>query len=185
MVSIEQLRTAVTPKRVTGLLAIVLVLGGWWEFLRPSVVGGSTTLVTVTGDSMEPGMHTGDLAVVRTGDDYAIGDVVAFRVPRGDGSRGGVVIHRIVDGDPVDGFRLRGDNNDFVDPWRPTADQIEGELVLHVPAAGRVIAAMKDPALAGAVFAALTVFLVLIGGDRGKSEDEQPEQTPARSGGST
>lgn len=46
----------------------------WYAVLGPSTLGGPTTLVQVTGESMEPGMHTGDLAVVRTADNYGDGD---------------------------------------------------------------------------------------------------------------
>lgn len=165
-------RRASARKRLAWVLVVVLLLGGWWFLLRPEPLGGSTTLVTVTGRSMEPGMSTGDLAVVRKGSGYEAGDVVAFRVPREDGEQGGVVIHRIVDGDPETGFRMRGDNNDFYDPWAVTADDIAGEMVLHVPGAGRVVMAMADPALAGATFAALTAFLILMGGGR---KDDEPD----------
>lgn len=157
--------------RVVAVLTLVLVVGGWWVFLRPAALGGPLTLVTVTGSSMEPGMRTGDLAVVRSADGYAAGDVLAYRPRRDGGEPGGVVIHRIVDGDPVAGFRMRGDNNDFDDPWRPTAADAVGELVLHVPGAGRVVMAMADPLLAAAACASLTAFLVIAGGRR---EDEVP-----------
>ena len=30
---------------------------------------------------MEPGFHAGDLAILRTADRYAVGDVVAYRSP--------------------------------------------------------------------------------------------------------
>lgn len=158
------IRAAMRPRRLIGALIVVLLLGTWWFWLRPEALGGSTTLVTVTGTSMEPGMHTGDLAVVRKTGDYAPGDVIAFRVPKDDGSRGNVVIHRIVDGSPEKGFQMRGDNNDFYDPWRPRAQDVTGELLLHVPGAGRVVMTLADPLVAGAVFAALTAFVIVSGG---------------------
>lgn len=172
-------RRAVTPRRVISAVVVVLLLAGWWSFLRPAALGGSTTLVTVSGKSMEPGMHTGDLAVVRASDDLRPGDVIAYRVPRKNGEQGQIVIHRIVDGDPGSGFRMRGDNNDFIDPWRPTRDDVTGELVWHVPGAGRVVMAMADPVIAGGAFAALTAFLVVAGGGRrddAATGDERPDQ---------
>lgn len=174
-----KIRAAVRPRRLIGALIVVLLLGICWFWLRPEALGGSTTLVTVTGDSMEPGMVTGDLAVVRKTGDYAPGDVVAFRVPTGDGSRGGVVIHRVVDGDAESGYRMRGDNNDFYDPWRPRAEDVTGELLLHVPGGGRVVTTMADPLLAGATFAALTAFMIVLGGrpdeDSGTSSKDEVE----------
>lgn len=165
-------------RRLIGVLVVVLLLGTWWFWLRPEALGGSTSLVTVTGASMEPGMHTGDLAVVRKNDDYAHGDVIAFRVPKDDGSRGSVVIHRIVDGDPETGFRMRGDNNDFYDPWRPRTEDVTGELLLHVPGAGRVVMTLADPLVAGAVFAALTAFVIVAGGGRDENDEMKAEVTP-------
>lgn len=173
MSTTEAPRRASATKRVAGVLVVVLLLTGWWFLLRPAALGGPLTLVTVTGQSMEPGMHTGDLAVVREGDDHVVGDVVAFRVPAGDGGRGGVVIHRIVGGDGESGFVMRGDNNDFDDPWKPPTADVVGELALHVPGAGRAVMAMADPVAAAAVFAALTVFLVLAGGGRREKEDDE------------
>ena len=174
----RQLRARLTPRRVIGALTVVLLLAGWWTFLRPASLGGSMTLVTVSGQSMEPGMYTGDLAVVRKTGDYAPGDVVAFHVPHEDGVHGGIVIHRIVDGNAESGFRMRGDNNDFYDPWRPTTEDVAGELVLHVPGAGKAVMAMADPVLGGAAAAALTVFLVLAGGGR-KQDDDEPAAEPS------
>lgn len=167
-------RLRFTPRRVVSALAVVLLLAGWWFFFRPPSLGGPTTLVTVSGHSMEPGMYTGDLAVVYKTGDYAAGEVVAFAPDGGEG----IVIHRIADGNAESGFRMRGDNNDFYDPWRPTAEDIAGELVLHVPGAGKAVMAMADPVLGGAAAAALTVFLVLAGGGR-KKDDDEPAAEPS------
>ncbi|MPZ64091.1 MAG: signal peptidase I [Pseudonocardiaceae bacterium] len=165
----ERTREATRPRRLLGTLTVVLILAGWWFWLRPEALGGPTTLVTVTGDSMEPGMVTGDLAVVRKTGDYAPGDVVAFRIPN-EAEQPPVVIHRIVDGDADSGYRMQGDNNDWDDPWKPRAADITGELWLHVPGGGRVVMTMADPLVAGATFAALTAFVVVLGGGR-KDED--------------
>ena len=63
---------------------------------------------------MEPGFHTGDLAVLRSADSYSIGDVVAYR----SASLDTIVMHRIVSGN-ADGFVTQGDNNDWLDDDRP------------------------------------------------------------------
>lgn len=169
---------SIPVRRLLGVLAVVAVLATWWTWFRPPVLGGSTTLVTVSGTSMEPGMRTGDLAVVRATGDYAVGDVVAFRIPQEDGTRGSTVIHRIVAGDADTGFVLQGDNNDFRDPWQLRPADITGERMLHLPGAGRMIAELRDPVTGGALCAALTVFLVLAGG-RSRSSENQSEHHPA------
>ncbi|HEY9562674.1 MAG TPA: signal peptidase I, partial [Nocardioides sp.] len=100
-------------------LLLVALLLGWWTYLRPPSLGGSTSFVMVAGESMEPTYHTGDLVIVRKRDRYQVGDVVAFKTAaKSDGNL--LVIHRVVDVLPDGRLRLQGDNNDFVDPWEPT-----------------------------------------------------------------
>ncbi|MER3397507.1 MAG: hypothetical protein C4316_03050, partial [Chloroflexota bacterium] len=91
----------------------VLALFGWFFFLRPGFLGGPAGYIIVSGPSMEPTLYEKDLAVVLAQDEYALGDVVAFRV------EGGIVIHRIVGGDPQAGYITRGDNRESPDMWRP------------------------------------------------------------------
>lgn len=119
-------------------LALAVVVG--W-FLWPSSLGGCTTLTIVSGHSMEPTYYTGDLVVSRCGP-VEVGDVIVYNPPDVGGAR---VIHRIVDGDAEGGWIVQGDNNDFLDPWQPTGDQILGSAVLHVPQLGKVAAILLSP----------------------------------------
>jgi signal peptidase I len=99
-----------------------------WALLAPPQVGGSTTYVTTHGISMEPGFHTGDLAVMRSTDHYRVGDVVAYRSQMLDT----VVMHRIVK-EQAGRFTFKGDNNAWLDPETPTQDALLGRLVLRSP----------------------------------------------------
>ena len=131
------------PRRLLGLTTSAVwlvgaVVVGW--LLWPSSLGGCTTLTIVSGESMEPTYYTGDLVVSRCGD-VAVGDVVVYHPPDVGGAR---VIHRVVDGD-ADGWVVQGDNNDFLDPWRPTADDIIGRAVLHLPQVGKFAAILLSP----------------------------------------
>lgn len=174
-------------RRLVGVLAVVVLLAGWWTWLRSPALGGSTTAVTVSGHSMEPGMHTGDLALVRRTHDYVVGDVVAYRPPKKDAAHtSGVVIHRIVGGDANNGFVLRGDNNDFDDPWKLHAEDIIGERIFHAPSVGAWIGKLRQPVNAGAAVAAVVVFLILVGGRDAKDSDkERAGQPPAHSEGTS
>ena len=59
--------------RAASISAIAaLVLAAVWLFW-PMALGGGTTYVTTHGISMEPGFHTGDLAVLRSSDRYSVG----------------------------------------------------------------------------------------------------------------
>ncbi len=168
------LATLTTPKASRrGLLrrsVAMVLLGafvlGWWAFLRPASLGGPLSLIVVSGSSMEPGMHTGDLALVYERDDYSIGDVIAFRHRTESGELGSHVIHRIIGGDAAGGFQVQGDNNTWVDPWEPTGDEVSGTMALHLPRAGTAVNWIAEPFHMGALFAAVAVGLVLAGPSR-------------------
>ncbi len=132
------------PRRLLGLASsVVWIVGalvvGW--FLWPSSLGGCTTLTIVSGRSMEPTYYTGDLVVSRCGP-VDVGDVIVYNPPDVGGAR---VIHRIVDGNAEDGWLVQGDNNDFLDPWQPTEDQILGHAVLHLPQVGKIAGLLVSP----------------------------------------
>ena len=130
--------SAATRAASTSAIA-ALVLAAAWLFW-PAQLGGATTYVTTHGVSMEPGFSTGDLAVLRPSGSYEVGDVVAYRSEALDT----VVMHRIV---AVEGdrFVLQGDNNDWLDEDRPTADEVMGKLFRQVPSGGKVLAAIASP----------------------------------------
>ncbi len=150
-------------RRVLGWLMTVLVLGilaGWFVFLRPESLGGPVDYVIVRGTSMLPAYQNGDLVIVHTAAAYQAGDVVAYRVPAGEIGEGHIIIHRLV-AEQADRWVVQGDNNDAVDPWMPAGTDIVGSTWLHVPAAGRALAAIHQPAVLGALAAALVVMAML------------------------
>ncbi len=156
--------------------AVALVLVGMWLFW-PTSLGGGTTYVVTHGQSMEPGFSTGDLAVLRPTGSYEVGDVVAYR----SGSLDTVVMHRIV---AVDGdrFVIQGDNNDFLDADRPTADQLLGKLFRQVPQGGKVLDAVTSPwSVALIVAAVLGVFSTNQRGPRpgGRHAARRPARHPS------
>ena len=140
----------------------------WFLFLGPAFLGGPATYVRVAGDSMEPTLRPGDLVVARVQSTYGKGDIVAFRPPRHTGGSSAAVIHRIVGGSPDEGFVMQGDNNEGKDPWRPTQEDIVGEMWFSVPGAGRLLAVLQSPLLLAGLASGVAVFLVLIGGEEKK-----------------
>lgn len=95
-------------------------------------------------------MHSGDLAVLRQQTSYRRGDIVAFRVPRGEVGAGQVVIHRVVGGN-TDRYRLLGDNKQYEDPWQPAQGDVLGRRVLLVPRAGQAVQALANPLALGVI----------------------------------
>lgn len=129
-------------------LVMVLVFAAAWLLLGPTQLGGRATYVATHGISMEPGFQTGDLAIAFAADTYRVGDVAVYRSDMLDT----LVMHRIVATDG-DGFVLQGDNNSWLDPERPTADDMVGALAFRVPQGGVWLDRLTSaPALGGLSF---------------------------------
>ncbi len=157
--------------QIVGWAVLVgIVVLGW-----PSHLGGCTTLTIVTGHSMEPTLQPGDLAIERCGAPQ-IGDVVAYR-PFVD--RTPVVIHRIIGGDPVNGWQLQGDNNHFVDPFKPVAAQVKGVMVASVPKLGAALSILASPTVWISLLLVAAAFLLWPdtepSPDRASAEDDPNE----------
>jgi signal peptidase len=156
--------------RVALILLTWLLVAAPAALLWPQVLGGPVEYLVVSGSSMEPGMHTGDLVLVRRSAAYAVGDTVAYRVRDADPGAGSIVIHRIVGGSADTGFVTQGDNRDQTDLWRPHAEEILGEQWALVPRAGVLVTLLKSPLVlglvaAGGTFAALLLPSRRAGGD--------------------
>lgn len=137
------------------LAAIVFVLTAVvWLLFAPIQFGGQTAYVIVAGNSMEPGLHRGDLVIVRQATAYQVGDIVTYRHPEI-----GPVIHRIV-AQEGNHFVFKGDNNAWIDSYRPVQAEFIGKFWLQVPSAGRIIEQLRTPwpmALLAAVLGIIVV----------------------------
>jgi signal peptidase I len=129
------------------LVVLVVLAALWVVFLRPTALGGRTAYVVVSGPSMEPTLRDDDLVVVRERSSYAIGDVIAFRVP--DIGPEGEVIHRIVGGSAEEGFVTRGDNREVDDNWRVYPEDILGRRLARIPRVGAVLDWLAEPMVLG------------------------------------
>lgn len=149
-------------RRWLGFAVLAAIAGLWAVTLRPAILGGPATYIVIRGDSMNPTYATGDLVILSTADRYAVGDVVAYRVPAGELGAGLVVVHRIIGGEGQSGFVLKGDGNPAPDQWRPLAGDVVGTSAIWLPGAGRVVAALRQPAVLAAFCAALAVSLFIL-----------------------
>jgi signal peptidase len=134
--------------------ALCLVLAAGLLAFWPQSLGGRVGFVMVSGHSMDPTLHAGDLVLVRARPSYRVGDVIAYRVPEGEPGAGSEVVHRIVGGDARRGFTTQGDHNDYHDPWHPRPADIVGGRWLCVPRIARWFAHLQGP-LPLAMFAAV------------------------------
>ena len=140
----------------TATVAVVICLGAWL-LLAPAELGGATRYAVVEGASMEPGLHRGDLVLVRGGHEPGVGDVVLYRDP----ALGVRVLHRVI---RIESGRLviQGDANDFVDDARPRPSEVIGSLWFSVPRVGSALLWLQEPLHAALLAFALT--LVALGG---------------------
>ena len=161
-----------------GSLAGVVVLAGWFVFLRPAALGGPAGYVLVRGVSMQPTYQGGDLVIVRPQRRYAAGDIVAYRVPAGEPGAGIQVIHRITGRMPDGRFNLLGDDNDAPDDWHPSETDVVGKAWLRIPKAGLLLAALHAPVPLASLGTGITVAIILVPGGR-------PDAGRRRRGGRT
>ena len=128
--------------RLTQLLIGVLILA-FLFMLRPPVLGGTASYVTVQQSDLEPLLYEDDLAIVRRQDEYQVGELVAVETLGGPyfgrvlGQEGEVFQVRFSAGaDPVDVSREyllgriwfnvgdfgRGLSNTVLDQFNPFAE---------------------------------------------------------------
>ena len=138
------------------MLGAVALVAAWFV-AAPTALGGPMSYVVIFGTSMEPNLHAGDLVGIREASRYGVGDAVAYN----NEEIGQVVLHRII-GRSGDRYLFQGDNNDFIDPYKPRADELIGEMWFQVPGAGAILKRLQQPEPAG-ILAGL-VGLVAIGG---------------------
>ncbi len=117
---------------------------------------------------MLPSLQGSDLVALRPTSNPEIGDVVGYHSVLLDR----VVLHRITG---IEGghYILKGDNNSFIDPDRPTRSEIVGQVWFHVPSGGHVIAWLHVPWVLAAVAA---LFVLLIGFDRPGSRSRRERE---------
>ena len=147
------------------MLGVVLVAGAaaaWALTLRPQSLGGPSGYVMVRGVSMNPTYRTGDLVVTRSQGSYGRGDIVAYRVPKGDVGEGIVVIHRIIGGSARDGYLVQGDNNEAPDGWLPKNADVMGKAWFALPRGGLVLAWLHAPVPLASMAAGIVIAMVLV-----------------------
>ena len=111
-------------------------------------MSGPMSPAIIVGDSMEPRLSQGDLAIIRQATEYKVGDVVAYQHPDV-----GLLIHRIIavddgsagldagSGRPI----LQGDNRAQPDAYHPLLSDVQGQLLLSMPGAGSMVDWIRQP----------------------------------------
>ena len=96
--------------------------------------------IVLTG-SMEPVIKAGDIVLLaptpRTQPE--LGDIAAYTAKRFSGETVGIFTHRIIGGDPVNGWLMKGDNNPSPDVQKPKAEDINGVVFFIITWIGKLM----------------------------------------------
>jgi signal peptidase I len=144
-----------TPALLAALM--LAVLAALWIAFAPIQMGGQAGYVIITGNSMQPGFHTGDLVITRRAAVYTIGEAVAYR----NAELGRYVFHRIIAREQ-DRYVLQGDNNDWIDSYEPTYAELVGRLWMRLPGIGKAVEWARKPLQTTLIAGALAGFIMLI-----------------------
>jgi signal peptidase I len=163
------MKRLINLKTITPAISFVLFLLVW-IFFAPIQVGGQSYYVIVNGNSMEPLFHKGDLVVLRTANEYAVGDIVDYKYP-GIGN----VFHRIVG---INGgfYQMKGDHNSWVDGYTPVKREIVAKYWFVIKGIGKYLTFLKSPwiiALIAGLFCVIMGSSMIIKSDGKKKKNKQ------------
>jgi signal peptidase I len=90
---------------------------------------------------MIPAVEPGDMVIGLNSQfiEANVGDIVIYQARRFDNEEVAKFAHRIIEGDKISGFILKGDNNPEPDVQRVSPEDIESVIIFTVPNVGYVL----------------------------------------------
>ena len=95
----------------------------------------------VLTDSMSPEIMPGDV-VIAVGTNWKnpkVGDVVIYTGKKFDGTPVASFTHRVIGGDQISGFIVKGDKNESPDVQKPVLSEIEAVMLFTIPSLGLLL----------------------------------------------
>ncbi len=147
------------------IINITLIIRSFTNPEKVPSVGRFFPLIVLT-DSMFPEIESGDLIICNTAEpeDIAVGDVISFFDPAGNGSS--IVTHRVVEVTREDGslaWRTKGDANNVEDSALVPAQKLVGVYRSRIAGAGNI--AMFMQTTQGLILCVVCPILLLVGYD--------------------
>ncbi len=129
----EKVRSAL---KWTGYVSAAILLT--FSFL--SFTGTLKARIVLTG-SMKPVINAGDVIITTSPSHKAPkkGDIIAYTARRFNGAAVATISHRIIGGDPIKGFIVKGDSNPSPDVQHPGLSDITGVVILIIPFIGNLL----------------------------------------------
>ncbi len=135
--------------------------------LQQVVIAGSSPLMVISSQSMQPILSYGDLILMRgeKAENLGTGDIIAFNVPSPyDKVASSPTVHRVVDKWSKNGeiyFKTKGDSNSDADAWFVPAENVVGAYAqFKIPYVGSLVIFLKSPlGLASLILGLALVFL--------------------------
>ncbi len=147
------------------IINITLIVRSFTNPDKVPSVGRFFPLIVLT-DSMFPEIESGDLIICNTAEpeDIAVGDVISFFDPAGNGSS--IVTHRVVEVTREDGslaWKTKGDANNVEDSALVPAQKLVGVYRSRIAGAGNI--AMFMQTTQGLILCVVCPILLLVGYD--------------------
>jgi len=122
--------------KVTGWALVSLMI----VFAGASFTGFIDSRIVLT-DSMTPTIKPGDVVVSVSPKHIEphVGSVVIYTGKKFNGTPVASFAHRIVAGNPINGFTVKGDNNPLADVQKPKLADIEGVVLFTIPLLGKLL----------------------------------------------
>jgi signal peptidase I len=148
-----------------------LILAGALAVIWPVRFGGSTSFMIVSGHSMDPTYHTGDLVITKARPKYAIGEVVVYTIPGSGAGAGREVVHRLHEVLPDGKLLAKGDNNRTADPWPIMPSDIVGSKWVMVPKGGIILGFLRSILMLAVLFGVLVTWVFWPRDDNDEDEE--------------
>ena len=118
---------------IAGYLFAALML----TFSAASATGYVKARVVLT-NSMEPTINPGDIVITANSTRVVpqVGSIIAYQARQFNGTPVGVFTHRIIGGNALDGWLMKGDNNPSPDIQKPKGADVLGTVILTIPKLG-------------------------------------------------
>ena len=124
-----------------GAIAVIAVL----LIVSMLPITGNYKILTVLSGSMEPGIHTGSVVVVKPSAHYKIGDIITFGEMSKTKTPTTHRIHdiKVVGSQPV--YITKGDANNAPDQREVSKREIIGKVLIDIPYLGYVVSFAQKP----------------------------------------